>query len=223
MKVLFCFLSSKFLKKESFGDRVRVFSIFHCMFQQSCAQPEVTILHLGGDRGFCRSFEGIIMSIPWRGTRTLLITALLFLDHSSLVSAPSPFPEFYYCSLVSKSCPTPCNLMDCSMPSFPLLHCLPEFAQTPVQWVSDTIQASHPLPPTSLPVLSLSHHQGFFQWVGSLHQVAKVLELKLSISPSNEYSGLISFRIDWYDLLAVQETVKSLLQHHSSKASVLQH
>ena len=64
---------------------------------------------------------------------------------------------------------------------------------------------------------------GSFQWVGSLHQVAKVLELQLSISPSSEYSELISFRIDWFDLFAVQETLKSLLQNHSLKASALQH
>ena len=69
--------------------------------------------------------------------------------------------------------------------------------------------------------LNVSQHQGLFQWVGSLHQGAKVLELQLH-NPSNEYSGLISFRIDWFDLLAVQGTLKSLLQHHSLKVSVLQ-
>ena len=64
-------------------------------------------------------------------------------------------------------------------------------------------------------------HQGLFQWISSSQQLAKVLELQLNISPSNEYSGLISFRIDWLDLLAVQGNLKSLLQHHSSKASIL--
>ena len=68
---------------------------------------------------------------------------------------------------------------------------------------------------------NFSQHQGLFQWVSSSHQVAKVLELQFSISPSNEYSGLISFRIDWSDLLAVQGTLKSLLHHCSSKASIL--
>ena len=73
----------------------------------------------------------------------------------------------------------------------------------------------------SPPAFSLSWHQGLFQWVSSLHQVAKVLEFfSFSISPSNEYSGLISFRMDWLDLLAVQGILKSLLQHHSSKASI---
>ena len=68
---------------------------------------------------------------------------------------------------------------------------------------------------------NLSQPQGLFQLVVSLHQVAKYWSFSFSISPSNEYAGLISFRIDWYDLLAVQETLNSLLQHHSSKASIL--
>ena len=84
-------------------------------------------------------------------------------------------------------------------------------------------QPSHPLLPSSPLALNLSQHQDLFQWVSFLHQVAKVLELQLSISPSNEYSGLISFRMDCLDLLAVQGTLKSLLQHHSSKASILWH
>ena len=73
------------------------------------------------------------------------------------------------------------------------------------------------------PTSSLSQHQGLFKWVSSLHHITKVLELLLSISPFNKYSGLISFRIDWFGLLAVQGTFKSLLQHHISKASILQH
>ena len=104
---------------------------------------------------------------------------------------------------------------------FPVLLHLPEFAQTHVHWVGDTTQPSHPLSPPSAPVLNLFQHQGLFQRVSSLHQVAKVL--KLCISPSNEYSGLISFRIDWFDLLVPQGALKSFLQHHSSKASTLQH
>ena len=83
--------------------------------------------------------------------------------------------------------------------------------------IKSAIQPSHPLSPSSSPAFNLSQHQGLFQWVSSLHPVAKVLEFSFSISPSNEYSGLISFRIDWFDLLAVQGTLKSLLKHHSSK------
>ena len=97
----------------------------------------------------------------------------------------------------------------------------PGVTQNHVHCVSDAIQPSHPLSSPSSPALNLSQHQGLFQWVSSLHQVAKYWSFSFSISPSNEYSGLISFRMDWLDLLAVQGILKSLLQHHSSKASIL--
>ena len=129
--------------------------------------------------------------------------------------------NFLYCCSVTQSCPTLCNPMDCSMPGFPALHNLPEFAQTHVHWASDALQPSHPLPPSSPFAFNLSQQQGLFQWVSSSHQVAKVLELQLQYQPSNEYSGLISFRIDWFDLVAVQGTLKSLLRHHNLKTSVL--
>ena len=128
-------------------------------------------------------------------------------------------------SLVSQSCLTLCDPMDCSMPGFHVHHQLPEIVQTQVHRVSDAIQPSHPLSSPSPPAFSLSQHQGLFQWVSSSHQVAKVwsfsFSFSFSISPSNEYSGLISFRMDWLDLLAVQGTLKGL-QHHSLKASILQ-
>ena len=82
-------------------------------------------------------------------------------------------------SSVTQSCLTLCNPLDCSAPGFPVFHYLPEFAQTHVHWVSDAIQPSHPLSPPSPPALSLSHHQGLFQWVSSSHEVAKVLEFQL--------------------------------------------
>ena len=116
-----------------------------------------------------------------------------------------------------------CNPMDCSTPGFPVHHQLPEVTHTHAHQVSDAIQPSHPLSSPSPPALNLSQHQGLFQWVSSSHQVAKVLEFQLgsfSISPSSEHSRLIFFRMDWLDLLAVQGTLKSLLQH-SSKASIL--
>ena len=97
--------------------------------------------------------------------------------------------KFCCCFSVTKSCLTLCDPMDCSTPGFPVLHCLLEFAQTHVHWVSDAIQPSHPLSTPSLPALNLSQHWGLFQWVGSLHQMDKVLELQLNISPSKEYSG----------------------------------
>ena len=96
-----------------------------------------------------------------------------------------------------------------------------EFAQTHVHWVGDSIQPSHPLSSPSPPDFNLSQHQGLFKWVSSSPQVAKVLELLFSISPSNEYSGLISFRMDWLNFVTVQGTLKSLLQHSSSEASVI--
>ena len=108
--------------------------------------------------------------------------------------------------------------MDCSTPGFSVLHYLPESAQTHVHWVDDAIQPSHPLSSPCPHALNLSQQQGLFHWVGSLHQSVGVR----SISPSSEYSGFISFRINWFDLLAVQGTLKSLLRHHSSKISILQ-
>ena len=82
-------------------------------------------------------------------------------------------------SSVTQSCPTLCNPMDCSTPGLSVHHQLPEFTQTHVHWVGDAIQPSHPLSSPSSPALNLSQHQGFFQWVSSLHHVAKVLEFQL--------------------------------------------
>ena len=103
-----------------------------------------------------------------------------------------------------------------------ILHQLPELAQTHVHRVHDTIQPSHPLSSPSPPAFNLSQHQGLFQWVSSLHQVAKVLECQPQHQSFQWIFRLSSFRMDWLDLLAVQEALKNLLQHHSSKASILQ-
>ena len=97
------------------------------------------------------------------------------------------------------------NSVDGSMPGFPVLHHLLELAQTHVHWIHDAIQPSHPL--SSPSALKLSQHQGLFYWVGSSHQVAEVLELQFP-HPFFQYLGLISFTIDWFDLLAVQGTLK---------------
>ena len=91
----------------------------------------------------------------------------------------SSFLRLCCCSSVAKPCPTCCEPMDCSTPGFPVLHHLPEPAQIHIHWVSDAIQPSRPLSSPSSPAFNLSQHQGLFQWVGSLHQVAKVLELQL--------------------------------------------
>ena len=101
-------------------------------------------------------------------------------------------------SSVAQSCPTLCNPMNCSTPGLPVHHQLLEFTQIHVHRVGDAIQPSHPLSSPSLPVPNPSQHQSLFQWVNSSHEVAKVLELQLHISPSK---GLISFRMDWLDLL----------------------
>ena len=108
------------------------------------------------------------------------------------------------------------------MPGFPVHHQLPELAQTQVHRVSDAIQPSHPLLsllllPSVFPSIRIFSNESVLciRW-------PKCWSFNFSISPSNEYSGLISFRIDWFDLLAVQVTLKSLLQHHSSKASILE-
>ena len=90
-------------------------------------------------------------------------------------------------------------------------------------WVGDATQPSHSLLSPSPPAFNLSQHQHLFKWVSCLHQWLKYWSFIFSISSSNEYSGMISFRMDWLDLLAVQGTLKSLLQHHSSKASIFLH
>ena len=95
-------------------------------------------------------------------------------------------------------------------------------AQTHVPQVGEAIKPSHSLSSPSPPAFSLSQHQGLFQWVSSFSRWPKYWSFSLSISPSNDYTGLISFRVDWLDLLVVQGTLKSFLQHHSSKASILQ-
>ena len=111
--------------------------------------------------------------------------------------------------------------MDYSTPGLTVHHHLPELAQTHVRQVSDAIQPSHPLSSPSPFAFNLSQHQGLSKELALCIRWPKYWSFSFSISPSNEYSGLISFRIDWFDL-AVQETLKSLLQHHNSKASVLQ-
>ena len=124
-------------------------------------------------------------------------------------------------SSVTQLCPTLCGPMDCRMPGLPVHHQLPVFTQTHVHRVSDAIHPSHPLSFPSPPAFNLSQHQGLFKWVSSSPQVAKVLEFQLQHQSFNEYL-MISFWMDWLDLLAVQGTLKSLLQHHNSKASILQ-
>ena len=124
-------------------------------------------------------------------------------------------------SSVAQSCPTLWDPMDCSTPSLPVHHQLPELAQTHVHWVGDAIQPSNPQSsPSPLPSVFPSIR------VFSNELVLCIRWPKywsISISPSNEYSGLNYFRIDWFDILVIQVTLKSLLEHHNSKASILWH
>ena len=126
-------------------------------------------------------------------------------------------------SSVAQSCPTLCDPMNGSMPGLSVHHQLLEFTQTHVHWVSDAIQPSHPLSlilllPSVFPNIRVFSNESALpvSW-------PKFWSFSFNISPSNEHPGLISFRMDWLDLLAVQGTRKNLLQHHNSKASVLRH
>ena len=111
--------------------------------------------------------------------------------------------------------------MNHSMPGLPVHHQLLEFTQTHIHRVSDAIQPSHPMSSPSPPAPNPSQHQSLFQWVALWITCPKYWSLGFSNSPSNEYSGLISFETDWFDLLAVQGTLKSLLWHHNLKALIL--
>ena len=122
-------------------------------------------------------------------------------------------------SSVAQSCPTLCDSMNCSTPGLPVHNQLPEFTQTHVHRVSDAIQPSHPRSSPSPPALNPSSIRVFSNESALRMRWPKYWSFSLSISPSKEHPGLVSFRTDWLDLLAVQGTFKSLLQHHSSKAS----
>ena len=127
-------------------------------------------------------------------------------------------------SSVTQPCLTLCDPMNHSMPGLRVHHQLPESTQTHVHCVGDAIQPSHPLSSPSPPAFNLSQHQGLFKYESALRiRWPKYWTFSFKISPTNEHPGLISFRMDWLDLLAFQGTLKSLLQHHSSKTSILQH
>ena len=125
-------------------------------------------------------------------------------------------------SSVAQSCPTLCDPMNCSTPGLPVHHQLREFTQTHIHRVGDAIQPSHSLSSPS-PAPNPSSIRVFSN-KSTLHiRWPKYWSFSFSIFPSKEHPGLISFRMDWLDLPAVQGTLKSLLQHHSSKASILWH
>ena len=115
-----------------------------------------------------------------------------------------------FSSVQSLSCVWLCDPMNHSTPRTPVHHQFPESTQTHVHWVNDAIQPSHPLSSPSPPALNISQHKGLYQWVSSLHQVTKVLESQLQHQSFQWTPGLMSFRMDWVDLVAVQGTLKSL-------------
>ena len=125
------------------------------------------------------------------------------------------------CCSFTKSCPSPCEPMNCSMPGFLVLYSLSEFAQVHVHWVSDAIQPSHPLSSPSPLALNLYQHRVFPNESGLCIRWPKYWRFSFSTNPFNENLGLVSFRTECFALLTVQGTLKSLLQHHSSKASIL--
>ena len=126
------------------------------------------------------------------------------------------------CCSGGKFGPIPCNPMDWSTLGFPIHHHLLELAKTHVHWFGDAIQPSHPLCPLLLPSV-FPNIRVFSSELAVCIRWPKYWNFSFSTSPSSEYSGLISFRIYWFDLLAVQRTFQSLLQHHSSNASILRH
>ena len=131
----------------------------------------------------------------------------------NVLKTPENFAVHLYntttiCCSVTQSGPTVWDPTDCSTPGLPVLHQLLELAQTHVHWVGDAIQPSRPLSLPSCPAFNLSQHQGLFQWVSFCFRWPKYWSFSCSISPFNNYSGLISFTIDWFDLLAIQGTLR---------------
>ena len=163
-----------------------------------------------------------LVSNSWGYPRHFLVVGQRTSPGASLLKSSPALPSTGWVNLVqfysvSQLCLTLCDPWTAARQASH--HQLPELAQTHVCWVSDAIQPSCPLlSPSS--AFSLSQHQGLFQWV---HPLPKYWNFSFSISPSNECSGLIYFRIDWFDLPVVPGTFSSLLQLHSSKASIFRH
>ena len=162
--------------------------------------------------------EWIVISFSRRSSQPRDQTCISCIAGGFFTSDPPEKPlEDCFCP-VAKLCPT-LHPTDCSMPGFPVLHYFLEFPQSHVHWVGDGIWPSHPLSSPSF-AFNLSQHQVFPSESALCIRWPKCWSFSFSISPSNEYSGLISLRTDWFDLLAVQGNLKSLLQCHSSKASI---
>ena len=145
------------------------------------------------------------------------LSSIPFLTYKPMVFKCYGSVEF---SSVSQSCLTLCDPKNCSTPGLPVHHQLPESTQTQVHHIGDAIQRSHPLSSPSPSAPNPSQHQSLFQWVNSSHEWPKYWSFSFNISPSNEHPGPISFGMDWLDFLAVQGTLKSLLQHHSQSINI---
>ena len=163
--------------------------------------------------------------VPLQISLKLSLSKNLFLgtiSPSPLFSLIGPKFSSVHFSSVAQSCPTFCNTMDCSTPGLPVHHQLLELVQTHVHRVGDTIQPSHPLSSFSPPAPNPSQHQGLFQWVSSLHEVAKVLELQLQ-HQSSQWIFRTDFLQDWLvgSPCSPRDSQEPLIQHHSSKASIL--
>ena len=127
------------------------------------------------------------------------------------------YKTYTYVQFSRSVCPALCGPINCSTPGILIHHQLPEFTQTHVHWVGDAIQPSHPLSPIPPSIRVFSNESTLrMRW-------PKYWSFSFSIIPSKEHLGPISFRMDWLDVPAVQGILKSLLQHHSSKASILRH
>ena len=170
------------------------------------------------------SYFNLVLCLPWNRSYTWPEDDLNFIftlwDESGCWVLWFGFICMYKCFCsVAKLCPTLCGLMDCCTPGFSVLHYLPEFAQTRVHWVSDAFQPSHALMPPSPPAVHLSQIRVFSNVLAL--QIRWLKNWSFSISPSNEYSGLIFFRIDCFDLLALQGILKGLFHHCNLNTTVL--
>ena len=171
------------------------------------------------------------MTLCWRWRLTFCPSISFYKNSSYLLSYQPLHPKWYIPLKKTQTsvqfsrtvCPTLCDPMNHSTPGLPVHYQLPEFTQTHILWVGDDIQPSHLLSSPSPPALNSSQHQGLSKESTFRMRWPKYWSFTFSISLSNEHPGLIFLRMDWLDLLAAQGTLKSLLQHHSSKASILGH
>ena len=214
-----------FLSKWHFSNRELSFSLVFKIFSQIsflCSWKRAYIYVGMNMYGFIFLIKLILISVH------IDMCLHIFREKERMYVCVCLWRESWFClvlhtsvSSVPWSCLTLCEPMDWTIPRLPVHHQLPEFTQTHVHWVDDAIQPSHPLSSPSPPTFNLSQHPGLFKWARSCIRWPKYWSFSFSISSSSQYSGLFSFRMDWLDLLAVQGTLKSLIQHHSLKASIL--